>query len=154
MSKKEIFLGLVFLTAVHIGMVAQEKDAAKPQTVNYFVQDEVQSGQIEIIQPEQAETLLKMQIANNRLQKGKIPGYRIQIFSQATQTANQKANETRISFMRNFPEMEAEQKYNAPNWQVFVGNFRTKNEALREMKKIGKMFPRAFPVSDFIDISK
>ena len=145
---------MAFLVAVHTGMVAQNTDFAKPQILNNLVQNDGQSGQIEIIQPEQAENLLKMHIANNRLKKGEIPGYRIQIFSESTQTALQRANGTRTDFMRNFSYLDSYLQYNTPNWQVFVGDFRTKNEALREIKKIEKIFPRAFIVSTNIQISK
>jgi len=94
-----------------------------------------------------------MQIANNQLQKG-IPGYRIQIFSQPGQTARQKSDEARMNFMKNFPDLEAYQDYNTPYWRIFIGDFRTKNEALREQKRIEKMFPRAFIVSEIINIPK
>ena len=154
MNRKGIFLGFLLMFMLYAGLVAQSTDYAKPQILTNLLQNNGQSGQIEIVQPEQAENLLKMHITNNYLQKGKIPGYRIQIFSESTQTANQKADETLVNFMKNFPYLDARKEYNSPNWQVFVGNFRTKNEMLREKKKIEKMFPRAFPVSDFIDISK
>ena len=135
-------------------MVAQDTDSVRPQVLTNLAQNNGQSGQIEIIQPEQAENLLKMRIANNRLKKGEIPGYRIQIFSESAQTARQRANETRASFMRHFPEIDAYDDYQAPNWKVFVGDFRTKNEALREMQKIKKIFPSAFIVSTNIQISQ
>jgi len=150
---KEIVLGLAFLLVVHTGIDAQERGIAKPQILTNLEQNDGQNGRVEIIQPEQVENLLKMRTANNQLQK-EIPGYRIQIFSESRQTALQQANETRADFMRRFPELEAYQRYNAPNWQVFVGDFRTKNEALRERKKIEKIFPRAFIVSTNIQISK
>ena len=153
MNRKETFLSLVFLIAIHTGMVAQNINAAKPQILTNLAQSDGHSGQIEIIQPEQVENLLKMQIANNRLQKG-IPGYRLQIFSESGQTAQQKANEVRMNFMRIFPDIEAYWKYEAPNWKVFVGDFRTKNEALREEKKIKKIFPSTFIISETIQISK
>ena len=137
------------MIAVHIGMVAQNK----PQILTNLAQNDGQSGQIEIIQPVHVENLLKMQIANNRLQEG-IPGYRIQIFSDSGQTARQKAEDTRRDFMRIFPDIEAYRGYNTPNFKVFVGDFRTKNEALRELKKIVKIYPRAFIISDFIQIEK
>jgi hypothetical protein len=134
-------------------MVAQETAAAPPQIFINLAQNDGQGGRIEIVQPVQVENLLKLQIANNRLQKG-IPGYRIRIFSQSGQTARQKAEEARMSFMKNFPKIEAYRGYNTPNWQVFVGDFRTKNEALREIKKIEKMFPGAFIVSETIRIPR
>ena len=149
MNVVKIVLGFVFLVAVHVGMFAQNTDAAKPQILNNLAQNNGQDGQIEIVQPEQLEKLLKMHIANNRIQKG-IPGYRIRIFSESAQTARQRSENTRMNFMRSFPYLDAYQRYNNPNWQVFVGDFRTKNEALREIKKIARMFPGAFIVSTTI----
>ncbi len=131
---------------------AQEQpDAAKPQILVDLAQTDGQGGQIELVQPVQVENLLKMQIANNKLQKG-IPGYRIRIFSQSGQTARQKANDTRSAFMKSFPETEAYLEYNTPNFQILVGDYRTKNEALRQYKQITKMFPNAFIVSEMINI--
>jgi len=153
MNRKKIFLGFAFLAFACSGALAQEADAAKPQILRNLAQTDGQSGKIEIIQPEQIENLLKMQIANNRLHE-KIPGYRIHIFTMSGQTARQNSDDTRRNFMRAFPDIEAEQQWNSPNWQIFVGDFRTKNEALRAMKKIEKQFPRAFIVSQMINISK
>ena len=154
MNRKRIFFGLSFFILTYAGVMAQDIDVAKPQILTNLAQsDDGQSGQIELIQPAQAEKLLRMQIANNNLQKG-IPGYRIRIFSQSGQQARQKADETRMIFMKNFPESEAYQVYNTPNFQIFVGDFRTKNEALREKKKIEKIFPGAFIVNETIHIPK
>ena len=150
---KGVFLGFIFLVVAYAGALAQEAEAARPQILTTLAQNDGQIGQIEIIQPVQVENLLKMQIANNRLKKG-IPGYRIQIFSDPRQTARQNADETRRNFMRSFPDIVAYTEYNAPNWKIFVGDFRTKNEALRARKIIEKQFPGAFIVSEIIEISK
>ena len=151
MNKKKIFWGLALLVLTVTGIFAQETDAAKPQIFINLAQNDGESGQIEMIQPIQVENLLKMQIANNRLQK-KIPGYRIQIFSQSMQTARQKAEEMRRNFMRNFPDIDAYIEHQSPNFKIIVGDFRTKNEALREKKKIEKQYPGAFIISDMIEI--
>jgi len=153
MNRKKIFFGLALMVVACAGALAQETETAKPQILTILAQNDGQSGQIEIIQPVQIDNLLKLQIANNRMQKG-IPGYRIRIFSQSGQTARQKADETRGYFMRSFPDIDAYMEYQAPNFQILVGNFRTRNEALRERKKIEKLFPGAFIVSEIIDIKK
>ena len=150
---KGVFLWLAFLVLTCNGLLAQATGADRPQIFINLSQNDGQSGKIEIIQPGQIENLLSLQIANNRLQKG-IPGYRIRIFSQSGQTARAKAEETRRNFMRTFPDIEAYLSYQAPNWQIFVGDFRTKNEALRGKKKIEKIFPGAFIISEPINISK
>ena len=152
MSRKGLFFGCVFCVLVCANMSAQEAKLAKPQILIDLAENDGH-GQIELTQPVQVENLLKLKIANNRMQKG-IHGYRIQIFSQSGQPAKQKSDEARMNFMKNFPELEAHQEYNAPYWQISVGDFRTKNETLREIKRIEKMFPRAFIVSEIINIPK
>ncbi len=129
------------------------QDTGKPQILEELAKHDRKSGQIELIQPVQVDNLLKLNIANNNLQKG-IPGYQIRIFSQSGQTARQKATDARASFMRNFPEMDARMEYNDPNFQILVGNFRTYTEAYHEKKKIEKVFPGAFIVSEIIEIPK
>jgi len=141
----------VLLTLASAGATAQKPDSAKLQILINLAQRD--SGRIELIQPPQVENLLKMQIANNNLQEG-IPGFRIHIFSDSGQQAEQRFRETRTNFMRMFPEYEAHQEYNPPNFQIKVGDFRTKNEALRAKKRIERNFPRAFIVNDIINISK
>ena len=146
---KGIILAFIFLMVACLGMLAQEK----PQILVNIAQDDGQSGQIEIIQPVQVENLLRLQIANNRQQEG-IPGYRIRIFSNSAQTARQRAQDIRMAFMRTYPDTEAYLKYNQPNFQIFVGDFRTKNEALRVLKTIERQYPGAFITSETIQISK
>ena len=150
---KGIIFGFVLLIMSSFSMIAQETNAAKPQILANLAQNDGESGHIEIIQPVQIENLLKMQIANNRLEEG-ISGYRIQIFSDSKQSARQRAEDIHMNFMRSFPDIEAYRKYDTPNFKVFVGDFRTKNEALRELKKIIKIFPGAFIISDTIQIEK
>ena len=153
MNGKGFILGFVFLLMAFAVTYAQYADISKPQILIKLEQMEGQSGQVEIIQPVQVENLLRMQIANNRQQKG-IPGYRIHIFSKSGQTAQQKANETRRNFMGSFPEIDTYLEYQTPNFLIIVGDFRTKNQARRELKKIKKLYPGAFIVSETINISK
>lgn len=143
-----------FFIPMYIGLAAQNQDPAKPQILVDLAKDAKDgSGRIELSQPAQVESLLKLHIANNKLQKG-IPGYQIRIFSLSGQTARQKATDVRASFMRSFPEMDARMEYNNPNFQILVGNFRTYTEAYYEKKKIEKVFPSAFIVSEIIEIPK
>ncbi len=134
-------------------MSIQGQDVDRPLIYSSLEQMDASMGKVEIIQPVQVENLLKMQIANDKQQNG-IPGYRVRIFSQSGQTARQKANDTRAAFMRSFPQTEAYLEYNDPNFQIVVGNYRTKTEAMNQYKQIAKMFPNAFIVSEIIKIPK
>ena len=144
-----------FLIPMYFGAITYGQDPAKPQILIDLTNAEMQpgDGSIELFQVGQIENMLKLYIANNKLQNG-IPGYRLRIFSQSGQTARQKATEVRASFMKSFPETDAYMVYNNPNFQVLVGNFRTKTEARYEKKNIEKKFPGAFIVSEIIEIPK
>jgi len=150
---KRLILAFVFLILVHFVASSQERVTDNPQILTNLSQRFGEGGRIEIIQSKQTENMLKMQIANSFLQEGKIPGFRIQIFSQSGQIARGRAESTQASFTNRFPEMNTYLEYRAPNFQVFVGDFRTKNEALFELKRIERVYPRAFIVAEFIQIS-
>ena len=148
MRAKRILLGIIFSILVGVSIEAQQK----PQILIDLSEKDKQSGQIEIIQSSQIENLLSMQIYNNRLQEG-IPGFRIIIFSQAGQQARERSIQARATFVRNYPDIEVYHEYIPPNFRVLVGNFRTRNEALRELKQIERSFPRAFIVRANIQIN-
>ena len=147
MNVKTVIL-LIFLASTSL-CLAQ----VTPPIISNLNHNSGENGRIELIQSEQIANLLMMQIENNRMQ-GSIPGFRIRIFSQSGSAARQNANNVRADFMRRFPDIEAYQDYNVPNFQIFVGDFRTKNEALRQLKTIERAFPGAFIIASQIDITK
>ena len=146
------YVCICFFFLLHIAAVSGQS-IEKPQILNSLAVQDTQSGRVELVQPAQIENLLKLHIANNKLQKG-IQGYRIRIFSQSGQTARQKAENTKVLFMKSFPGMNASMEYNDPNFQILVGSFRTYTEAYHEKKKVEKVFPVAFIVSEIIEINK
>jgi len=80
-----------------------------------------------------------------------IEGYRIEIFFSSDYDAYEKAKKKKIEFLSLYPENTVHIKYVAPNFRVRVGDFRTKNEALKLYRKIKKNYPVAFIVADNID---
>jgi hypothetical protein len=161
MNGKRIFpldslIAVFVFTAIVLfpfGFSVKAQELPQPQILVDITRDNPQTGRIEIYQPGQLDNLLKMHIANNKMQKG-IPGYRIRIFSQSGQPAKQNAENAKASFMKNFPGINAYLGFTTPNYQIYVGDYRTKTEALRDYKKIEKFFPAAFIVSEIINISR
>jgi hypothetical protein len=144
LKTKHIF-SILLVLSFSAEMKAQKSE--RPQILN----DLEKNNNIEVIQPAQIEQLLSMQIANNYMQKG-IQGYRIRIFSQSGQVARQKSATIKSSFPEHFPEMNAYLTYTEPNYQIFVGDFRTKTEALYYLKLIARKYPSAFIVKSLIKI--
>ncbi len=116
----------------------------------YEVYSQERKGQVSIVQDARLEELLKRHASINEKKEG-IPGYRIRIFSQSGQNARNNANETSAKFYEKYPEIKTHLDYDPPNFKVYVGDFRTRSEALKTMMKIRKDYPHAFIVSTTID---
>jgi hypothetical protein len=80
-----------------------------------------------------------------------IEGYRVQVFSSSGTGSSQKAREARTKFLSFYPGLKAYTDYEAPNFRVRVGDYRTKLEAEKIKKMISQEFPACFIVPDFIN---
>jgi len=81
-------------------------------------------------------------------------GFRVQIFVDSGNNSKQAAMNALKTFETRFPEIESYISFEEPNYKVRVGNFRTKLDAERCLKKIVSTYPNAFVVPDFIELPK
>ena len=58
----------------------------------------------------------------------------------------------KAKFLSQFPDVAAYEKYDQPNFNIRVGDFRTKLEAYRLLKELQQEFPSAFIVQDEIEL--
>ena len=121
------------------------------ESVN-FQGKQVQSaeGKIYVYQDPRIDKLLQRHIANNE-KKGGINGYRIQIYFGSGHDARENANESKARFLSYFPETKAHILYQSPFYKVRIGDFRTKNEALKFYRRVQRRFPNAYIVPDIIE---
>jgi len=96
------------------------------------------------------EKMLNWHIQQNTKIDG-IEGYRVEIFFSSDYDAYEKAKKKKVEFLSLYPENTVHIKYDAPNFRVRVGDFRTKNEALKLHTEIKRNYPVAFIVADIID---
>ncbi len=99
------------------------------------------------------ESLVRLHIRRNQ-QGGKSQGYRVEIFFSSDLNARQRAQKIKGEFLSSYPETNVYITYVSPDFKVRVGDFRTRNEALKLMKEIQGRFPKAFVVPDLIEIPK
>ena len=78
-------------------------------------------------------------------------GFRVEIFFSSELDAKTQALDKKVEFLSKYPDYAVHIKYDAPNFRVRVGDFRTKNEALKLYKKIEQDYPVAFIVADKIE---
>ncbi len=107
---------------------------------------------IDEVQPDQDIRLTRMlawHIENNEKKRG-MDGYRVEIFFSLENDAREKALEVKHDFLSRYPDSDVRIKYNSPYFKVRVGNFRTRNEALKLQKQLLNKYPIAFIVPDII----
>ena len=98
------------------------------------------------------DKMLSWHIENNRI-KNKIDGYRVEIFFSSEFNAKEKALQVKQEFREIYPNStdSVHVKYISPNFRVRVGDFRSKNEALKLHRDIKNTYRVAFIVADAID---
>lgn len=96
------------------------------------------------------DKMLEWHIENNKI-RNNIEGFRVEIFFSSNIDAREKALKKKMEFLSVYPENTVHIKYISPNFRVRVGDFRTKNEALKLYKEIKDNYPVAFIVADEID---
>jgi hypothetical protein len=104
------------------------------------------TGKVEYIQDYKIKELQAKHIDVNA--KTPINGYRIKIHFGSDKT---KAKEVKAKFIAKFPNIPAYEKYDQPNFNIRVGDYRTKLEAYKVFKEIQVEFPSSFIVSDEIE---
>ncbi|MCS6916168.1 MAG: SPOR domain-containing protein [Chitinophagales bacterium] len=109
-----------------------------------------QQGNIKV----HADSSVKKVIALYRayvLLENETPGYRIQI---AAASNRNQLMEAKVRFLTYFPEMANYLEYQAPQFRLRVGDFRTQTEAELALEDIRKIFPNAFIVMGKIRASR
>ena len=89
------------------------------------------------------------QIHKNRYRK--INGYRIRIYSGNSQDARRRSDEIAAGFAATHPDIPVYKSYSNPFFKVTVGDFRTRDEALRFAESIAGRYQSAFLVREPIN---
>lgn len=116
-----------------------------------FLQEGGSGGRIRL----EADSLLvvnyhKLMVQNSKIRG--VPGYRIRIFSESGLGAKEKQQQIRARFLTEFPDIDAYNRYDEPYFKVYVGDCRTRSEALKLYDRIEKKFPNPILVEDYINI--
>ena len=114
-------------------------------------QNEKDRGQIKI----EADSLLvanyyKFLTANSRISG--VPGYRIRIYSESGLGAKDEQQRIRAKFLSLYPDTDAYYRYDEPYFKVYVGDCRTRSEALKLFDRVKRNFPNPILVEDYIKI--
>jgi len=107
-------------------------------------------GTVKITQDVNIRNLVNLHASQQRKMNG-IKGYRICIYLGSGQEANKKADQERAKFISRYEDVKSYKRFEYPYFKVYVGDFRTKSEALRFLKKIERNYSdEAFIREDII----
>jgi len=81
-----------------------------------------------------------------------VPGFRILIYSESGIGAKEHQQRVRARFLSDFPGVDAYYRYDEPYFKVYVGDCRTRSEALKLFDMIKKKFPNSILREDNINI--
>lgn len=105
---------------------------------------------LKLNQDPRLDKMISWHIEKNKKIDG-IEGFRVEIFFSSNINARENALRKKVEFLSQYPDNTVHIKYDAPNFRVRVGDFRTKSEALKLYKEIKSKYPVAFIVADKID---
>jgi len=100
------------------------------------------------------ELLIRKQVEINeettRDSRRNIPGYRIQVINSSDRNVVFAA---KTKVYQQFPELKPYLMYQAPNYKLKVGNFKTQEEAEEYSKQLSKLFPAGvYVIRDTIEV--
>lgn len=136
--KKSVLLTIIALSAILVGRSQSEPD-----------------GNIQVVQDARIDSLVQIHISMNKekLQNpdnNGIDGYRVQIFFESGNNSSTRAREVQEGFQEEYPDMPAYISWQAPNFRVRVGDFRTRMEAEAFLQRIIRNYPNAWVIKDEI----
>jgi len=107
-------------------------------------------GRVTVTQDNRIANLLNEYYIQNATKPG-MPGFRIRIYFDLGQHSRTGSQEVMDEFMMNFPGIAAYRTFDSPYYKVSVGDFRTRDEALKMLKSLEKHYPKAFIIAEWIN---
>ncbi|MBN2485999.1 MAG: hypothetical protein JXB34_08485 [Bacteroidales bacterium] len=117
--------------------------SAYGQTSNIFRDleaDKPGQGKVLIVQDASIATAFE-QYQWEQSKQGGIEGFRIRIFSDSGPQAKNRFDETKARFINHFEGITVHESFIYPHYKLYVGDFRTRSEALKMLVQIDKVFP-------------
>jgi hypothetical protein len=100
-------------------------------------------GSVHIKQNQDITSMVNLHISLMSSLRG-IKGYRVCIYYNSGQEARSRSDQERAKFIGRYEDISSDKVFESPFWKVYVGNFRTKSEALKFLERIRYDYPNAF----------
>jgi hypothetical protein len=111
-----------------------------------------QKGSVEIIKDVRIDGLVRKQgLAVPPATSPQLPGYRVQLFFDSDR---KEVDAARSKFVSTYPKIDSYVIYNAPNYVLKVGDFRTLMEAEKVKGDLTKDFSTCFIIKEMINLPR
>lgn len=115
---------------------------------------QVDSGTVVVVKDSRVDLLVRKQIEINeettRDSRRNMPGFRIQVINSPDRN---KVFAAKAKVYQEFPDLKPYLLYQAPNYKLKVGNFKTQDEAEEMQKQLGRLFPSGlYIIRDVIEV--
>ena len=80
-----------------------------------------------------------------------ISGYRIRVYYDNSPQARTRSEAIEAALHEQYPGQKVYRSFESPNYKVLIGNFRSKDEALRIFNMLKKSYPTAYIIKDSIE---
>ena len=88
-------------------------------------------------------------VSNNASKK--LTGYRIRVYFENGQNARNRSEAVARTVAGRYPGLRVYRTFESPNFKVSVGDFRTRDEALRLFNELKVQYPSAFIIKENIN---
>ena len=109
----------------------------------------VMGSGVTVNQSRSMHSALDSYIANNAAKK--LTGYRIRVYFDNGQNARARSESIARSISAAFPGIGVYRTFESPNYKVSVGDFRTKDEALKVFHSLKANYPTALLLKETIN---
>lgn len=145
-------LSLLSLLSLH-GQALPDSLSAVPAAVDSTLLGKdiftvVGSG-VRINQPRTVKTAFDRYVRDNASKP--LSGYRIRVFYDNGQNARSQSEGVAAYLRGAYPGHEVYRSFESPNYKVSIGDFRTKEEALRLYNALKGTYPAAFIIKETIN---
>jgi hypothetical protein len=112
------------------------------------------SAAVVVVKDPRVDMLIRKQIEINeettRDSRRNMPGFRIQVINSPDRT---KVFAAKAKVYQEFPDLKPYLLYQAPNYKLKVGNFKTQEEAEEMQKQLERLFPAGlYIIRDVIEV--
>ena len=147
MKRLLLIFGLMLLASA--GLQAQEVSAPVDSMLlgkNIF---SLMGPGVQIDQSAEVKQAMAQYVGKNASKP--LSGYRIRVFYDNSPQARTRSEAIETLLNEQYPGHKVYRSFESPNYKVLIGNFRSKDEALRIYNALKRTYPTAYIIKDNIE---